>query len=354
MRTTRLPLGATLVFAIALGGCEEDGARNPLSVQATGTVSGVMFEDRNGDGEAGGGDRPAEGFTITLRQPAGGSHGTVVTDTAGRFTFEDVPIGGLVLEVGEDLLGDTLELFGLALDPFTLGAGEDLRLQPGVSLLAYELAEVRTLAPGRPLFTSGIALNSLNPAVRTLHIKTDEGGYLRIAGILSSGLQPGDSVRVRGRTAREAGQPLLQEGAFFFIRATGVIPEPVRVNTFEAAGAISGSLDAAFVQIDTAEILESELLDNDDVRVVVNDGSGPVEILMRAFLGMDDDDFVADTIFFTRARGLLVPYEDAGDTRWRLLPRVRSDFRIEERDFPPSPPPSPPRATSVERVQRNR
>lgn len=353
MKTTRLLLVATLALAVALGACEDDGGRNPLVVESTGTVSGVLFEDRDRNGQAGGGDRGVEGWSVTLRQSGGGTHGTAVTDTAGRFTFSEVPIGGAVLEVDENLLGDTLELFGVALEPFILGADEVRQLQPGVRLLTYELAEVRTLAPGLPLFTSGIALNSLNSAVRTLHIKTDDGDYLRVGGILSNGLQPGDSVRVRGRTAREAGQPFLQEGAFFLLRATGVIPEPVDVTTFEADGAVSGSLDAALVQIDTAEILTAELLDNDDVRVVVDDGSGPVEILMRAFLGMDEEDFVADTIFFTRARGLLVPYEDAGDTRWRLLPRVRSDFRIEERDFPPPPPPSPPRATSVEFVQRN-
>jgi hypothetical protein len=36
-----------------------------------------------------------------------------------------------------------------------------------------------------------------------------------------------------------------------------------------------------------------------------------------------------------RARGLLVPYDDGGETRWRLLPRTRSDVRLEDVVFPP-------------------
>lgn len=340
MTRTRLRLGAVLAIAIASVACEEDGAHTPLTVGATGTVEGFLFLDLNGDGQAGGGDEGVEGWTVRLRPPAGGgSFGTAVTDTAGFFAFKEVPIGGAVLDFDESLLGDTLELFGLDLDPFSLGAGETLDLRPGLRFMTFELAEVGALEPGIPLFTSGIALNSLNSAVRSLHIRLGDE-YLRIEDITPTAIQPGDSVRVRGRTTRQAGQLYLDEGAVFRQRITGVVPQPVIVSTEDADGAKGGVLDAALIQIDSAVVLEVDLLDNDDVRVVIDDGTGPVEVLMRAFLGMDDDDFVPDSTYLERTRGLLVPYDDGGDTRWRVLPRTRSDFRVEDLEFPPPPLPS--------------
>jgi hypothetical protein len=345
--------------AWTFGACEEGGTPPPTGIDATGVVQGVLFEDRNGNGIPDGPDRGVAAWPVSIRQPAGGSLGSTATDTAGAFRFTEVPIGSVRLVVDEGLLGDTLELFGVALEAFNLAAEEVKELRPAVRLRSYDVADVRDLPPGRPLFTSGIALNGLTAAVRTLHITTPDGS-LRVEGILSGGLQPGDSVLVRGRTARQFGQTYLLEGQPFLLQVTGTIPEAVDVSTREADEADGGDLDAALVQVNAAEILEAELLDDDAVRVVVNDGSGPLEILFRSFLDMDEEDFVPDTIFVDRARGLLVPFEAGGAARWRLEPRTRSDFRLEERDFPEPPPPVDSAAASLRRsrsvagAQRNR
>jgi hypothetical protein len=112
------------------------------------------------------------------------------------------------------------------------------------------------------------------------------------------------------------------------------VPQPIPLTTAAAASANGGALDAALVQVNLAEILEVERLDDDDVRVLVDDGSGELEILYRAFLNVNPNDFKPDTVFVDLARGLLVPYADGGETRWRLLPRARSDVRTEVRTFP--------------------
>ncbi len=328
------------VLWLGVASCDDTGDVDPLAIDAAGKVKGQLFLDLNGTGQADGGDQGAEGFTLSLEQPAGGRHAAIVTDTGGRVVFEDVPVGRWVVRVNDAELGDSLEAFGLGLDAFELPFADSVSVLAGLTYKTYTLAEARTLAIGTPLFAYGIALNQVGGSVREVHVKSGDD-YLRVTGLLGGFAQPGDSVRVRGRTSRDAGQPVLISGAVFPIQATGVTPEPVSLTTAEADQARAGELDAALVQVTTAEIVEVELMDDDGVRLVVDDGSGELEIVYRAFLNVSPNDFRPDTVFIDRARGLLVPYSDGGDTRWRLLPRARSDVRTETRTFPPAAPSEP-------------
>lgn len=339
MRRSHLRLCmAGLVPALWLGvaACNDATDVDPLGIDAAGRVKGQLFLDLNGSGQPDGGDRGADGMRIYLEQPAGGRQASATTDTAGRFTFDNVPVGRWILRLDETQFADTVDAFGVGLEAFELPFADSVTLWPGLTYPTYTLAEARALALARPIFAYGVALNALSSTVRDLHIRSGDQ-YLRITGILGGFAQPGDSVRVRGRTSREAGEPLLTSGAVFPLQTTGLVPEPVAVNTAEADGARNGALDAALVQVVVAEILEAGYTDNDDVRVLVDDGSGELEILYRAFLNVDPDDFKPDTVFVDRARGLLVPYLDGGETRWRLLPRARSDVRTETRTFPAAP-----------------
>ena len=326
-----LALGAG--FVLALSACAEEANIQILEVDATGTVVGALFQDLNGSGQPEqNGDAAVQGWTVKLRQPAGGVLGTAVTDTAGVFQFDQIPVGRAVLEFDQALLGDTVELFGIALEPFTLGNTQSVTLAPGVRFFTYTVPEVRALPAGRPLFTEGIALNTLTGLVRELHI-LGSGGYVRILNVVGQ-VQPGDSVRIRGRTTQDVFQPVLGSAVVFDLGNSALPPDAVELSTGDADGALGGTLDAAFVVVRDAQILEVDDQDEDGIKVMIDDGSGPMELRFRDFLNMDPDVLIPDTIFVERARGLLVPYDDAGDIRWRLLPRVGSDLRLDETVFP--------------------
>lgn len=318
---------------LGVGACDDTGDGDPVAVDAAGKVKGQLFLDLNGTGQADGGDEGAEGFTVRLEQPAGGREASATTDTAGRFSFSDVPVGRWVIRLDENQLGDSLDAFGAGFEDFELPFADSVALLPGLTYKTFTLDEVRALDPGLPLFSHGIALNALGSGVRSLHVRSGDT-YLRVTGILGGFAQPGDSVRVRGRSAREAGQPLLTSGAVFGLETTSIFPEPIALSTSQAASADGGLLDAALVSVSDAEILEVELLDDDDVRVLIDDGSGELELRYQARLNVNHNTLVPDTVFVDLARGLLVPYVDGGETRWRLEPRARSDVRTEEREFP--------------------
>ncbi len=330
---TRAKAVLTALTAVGVAwACNDPAEPEVLTVDATGTVVGVLFQDFNGSGQADAGDKPVKGWVVRLEQPAGGVLASATTDTAGVFEFTEIPAGEAVLRVDPSMLGDSLELFGVALDPFLLAKDTTSDLRPGVRFLTYDLAVVRSLPTGRVIFTQGVALNSLAGG-RTLHLKGPEG-YLRVTDILSFGLQPGDSVRVRGRTALENGQTVLTEGAVFLAGSTGQTPEPVVLSTAAADGASSGGLDAALVEVRDADIVSVTDEDEDGIRVVIDDGSGPVVLRYEALLDQNPALLVPDSTTIERARGLLVPWDDAGDVRWEIRPRTKSDVKLVQ---PPPP-----------------
>jgi hypothetical protein len=129
--------------------------------------------------------------------------------------------------------------------------------------------------------------------------------------------------------SQEAGQPFLRLGAVFVLGAAATVIVPTDVTTDDADDAGNGTMDGAFVQVRDAEILEVEDLDENGVRIVVDDGSGELEILFRAFLGVNPLEIDPDFLVLTRARGVLVPRSVSGVTRWSLQPRTGADYRFD-------------------------
>ena len=329
-----------VLLGLPLVGCEPLGDETVVQIEAVGIVGGVLFKDLNGNGQPGTGDEGVEGWQVRLEQPAGGVIATAVTDTAGEFVFEGVPAGRVAFKLNEALLGDTLELFGVAFDPVTLASEGTTVLQPGVSYPKVGVTGARAYALGKPIFTTGVALNAVNQSVTTLHVMDmEDSTVIRVLDLIGRQVAVGDSVRVRGRTARVAGQPALQLGEVFILGAAGSLVEPLEVGTGTADGADSGDLDGAFVQVREAEIIGVDDLDENGVRIVVDDGSGELEILFRPFLGVNPNNIDPETQILTRARGVLVPRSEGGETRWTLQPRVGPDYRFDPKPIPLAPVP---------------
>ncbi|MGB0383793.1 MAG: SdrD B-like domain-containing protein [Ardenticatenaceae bacterium] len=61
--------------------------------QQVGTISGVVFNDLNGDGEQNGGESPLGGVTITLINDQTGAERTTTTASNGGYSFADVVLG---------------------------------------------------------------------------------------------------------------------------------------------------------------------------------------------------------------------------------------------------------------------
>lgn len=318
---------ALLILTVACADVEDHPT---LVVDATADVLGVLFLDANGNGALDQQDEPVEGWRVTLIAANGVPLADTVSDTLGIFRMLDVPAGQARLELDRSRLGDTLEVFGIALDEtFTLGRGDSVVVSIGFTYPAVDLGAVDTVVTGRRVFTEGIALNSLfSNGPRELHLRSG-GEALRITSVVRRQVSAGDSVRVLGRRAVEKGAAILTEAEIFPLTPAVEDPQPLLLGTGPAATADGGAHPAQLVRIRDADLLSSTNLGN-DVILTVDDGSGPLEILVPAFLGSDASSFEPDLVRVRQATGLLVPYfDEEGETLWRLALRDAADLRLE-------------------------
>ena len=192
---------------------------------------------------------------------------------------------------------------------------------------------------GRQVFVEGIALNSVvTNGPRELHLRS-EGDALRVTNVVRRAISAGDSVRVLGRRASEAGQPILTGAEIFLIRSSVEDPEPLALTTGTTATAQGGLLGAELARIRSADLLAARNELN-DVILTVDDGTGALEILLRSFLGADESFFDPESIRIREATGLLIPFfDETGETRWRLATRSSADLRVEVLPVGPEPAP---------------
>lgn len=318
-----------LVSALAFGpaGCEDPGPGDALSIDAIGAVGGYLVFDANGTGNVDQGDLPLAGWTVNLDQPAGGTVVSGTTGADGLVTFDEVPVGQMVPAVPSGELGDTIFLVPSSAEAFTLGAFQSAEIRPILTLPALPVEEAREAAPGQPIFTEGVALNSLLPGDLSLHIKAS-GRYLRILSVDQGGVAIGDSVRVRGRTIVDQGVPMLDGQAVYRLAQASGAPEPILLSTGEAAGARGGSLDAALVGVTFADIETVEDQGDDGVLLIVDDGTGPLMLRFLPALDADADLIDPQTDSFTFAVGLLVPTRVDGVVVWEIRPRTGTDVAM--------------------------
>lgn len=317
--------------ALVAAGCQDIVlADRQIEIDTSGVVHGSVYLDANGSGTADQGDRGADGLRLKLLPSTGGGDvASATTDTAGLFSFDSVPVGTFHLVLDSTTLGDSLEVVGFDADTFTIGAADTATFNFHVTYPTYDLAEVRKLPVGRKVFTHGIALNPRD-ALGDAAVHLQEGNtYLRATDVPRVQILPGDSVRFLGTTSERAGQPILSDVTAFIVKDLAVLPRPVDVTSGEAASARDGELDAALVRVRDADILDTATVENDFV-ATVDDGSGPVDVVVRSFLSINTSPIDPDSVRVNSTTGILVPVREAnGSVRWRIEPRFVSDLKLE-------------------------
>lgn len=182
-------------------------------------------------------------------------------------------------------------------------------------------ADVRGLPLGDKVFVTGFALSAPNLfGDQTIHA-ADAAGAVRATDITSSGIAAGDSIRLSGTVATSLGQRTLSNAT---VTALGglLTQDPTTATTAFAARAMEGSLDAALVSVTDARIVDTATSGGDLV-VTVNDGSGPLDVVLDADITFDRAPYRPGAVI--EATGLLVP---TGTGRWRLKPRSEDDLDV--------------------------
>jgi hypothetical protein len=263
---------------------------------------------------------------------------SAVTDANGAFVLDGVPLGRLRLEADSAYLGDSLAVFDFDDTELTLRAGDTLSVSMGLTFPSFTLAEARSLPNGRKGFTAGIVLNSGDAFADGSMFLQDGDTYLRVIGTPRSALFPGDSARILGRTARAQGQPVLAEGQPFLVASQVVLPLPLEFTTAMATTADDWLEDAALVRIRDADIVDTATVTSllgRDLHVTVDDGSGPLDMILLELGDYDLGRIHPDSFSIREATGVLVPILTApGLVTWRFIPRSTADLTVDPIPLP--------------------
>lgn len=315
---------AALTTALALGACEPAGSDLGFGVEERGTVSALVYLDRDGSGTPNAVDTLYQGATVMLRPRAGGAPvATGTSDVEGVVRFEDVPFGDYLVTVAASSVGDSLVVAKVENDSvrISLAAPE----ASATARLAWEEVSVRE-ARGRPegsrVFLRGTILSGVQIFSDLSSHMTDTSLALRMTAVtLVGGLtgnNAGDSVVVRGVLGQANGQPVLTSARVTRI-TTRPAPIPKSVTSGVAATADNGALDAGFVNL-TSVVISDTVTAAPDFRVVASDGSGAITILLDSNIGFNRTAFRPDRTM--NIRGVLVP---DGQGSWILKPRATGD-----------------------------
>ena len=139
----------------------------------------------------------------------------------------------------------------------------------------------------------------------SLHLQAGDT-YMRVVGTPRTTLFPGDSVRILGRAGQEAGQPVFREGEPFLLASQVALALPLEFTTASAATADGGLKDAALVRIRDADIVDTATVVGPfgrDLRMTIDDGSGPLDMLLLELGDFDLDQVHPDSFSIQAAVG---------------------------------------------------
>lgn len=304
------------------GGCSPDGDRI-LNIDATGTVSGVVFIDRNGNGKLDAVDVQASSVGVSLLV-----RGTTLplfvttTSSTGTFVFPSVPVGMYQLALDGALLGDSIR--DIAVDPaqVTVAASDTATAVVVLTERTQGIEEVRRLPAGRRVSIEGIALNSWGVFRDSSVYVSDRSNAIRLSRVTPMTVSNGDSLRIFGTLDMRDGQPVLASPTVFVLGRTNT-PVAARITTTAvAARADGGTLDASPVRVLQATVLSVSDLPGGGTRFTVTDGSALLEVVLEPTAGITPDVPLMPGVVVDVA-GVLSP---TGNGSWTLLPRARGDI----------------------------
>jgi hypothetical protein len=325
--STRRVLTALFLGAVAAA-CSNAGADFGLSVNTTNAVSVVVYLDRDGSRTPSIPiDTAFSGARVALLVTGSGDTvKTVTTNSAGLARFNGVPLGRYTVVVVPSSIGDSIEVQKIEPESLTVGVSDTNTVV--LARLGYpevSIRQARALPTGRRVFIRGIVLAGVQSFRDTTSHVADSSGQIRLTRVSlrggAVGNAPGDSVSVLGLTSSRAGQPTL-DNALISKFGQRPAPTPLDVGTGTAATANNGALDAALVRVTGALISDTTTV-APDFRVVANDGSGTLNIILDANISFNRAAFRPGRSMIVK--GVLVPDGQGG---WSLKPREVSDVLL--------------------------
>jgi hypothetical protein len=301
-------------------------AGDDLALESGGTVAGLVFYDEDGHGMFDGEAPPMEGIRLQLVREGGGTGAvqTVESDAEGRFVVDDVEIGTYRVEVEPASVPDSLVVRRIEPELLMVPILDTARVEVAISHPSATVEEARLMSEGHTIFVEGIALNATETFGNgTVHLR-GAGRAIRALDVPLPSVPRGAVVRVRARTGRDGGQPVLLDAVPLETTGSGS-PPPVPLTSGEAAGAAGGERDADLVEVREVTVVSSQSGDGTRT-VVVDDGSGELVVSVRlTTVDMTEPEaqnaFAAGRVL--TLTGVLVPVE--GENRWQLHPRARAD-----------------------------
>jgi hypothetical protein len=317
-----------VLAAACLAGCNNAGSDLSFAPTTHRTIAAVLYTDRDGSGSRTSADAPVAGARIALRPPGGGQViVSSLTNEAGVASLFPIPVGHYTVTVDPGTLGDSLSVRSVDPNPVELPWSPDTGAVVVNILLAYpslSIRQARLEPPGRRVILRGLVLSGPQAFRDTTAHLQDTSGYLRLTRVSvrgGGGAFPGDTITVLGTTGARAGQPVLDLATISII-TNRPAPVAIATSTAAAASASGGTLDAALVQV-TGAIISDTATVAPDFRVTVNDGSGPLTVLLDAQTGFNPEIFRPGRS--STIRGVLVPN---GTGQWRLKPRFGADVQL--------------------------
>jgi hypothetical protein len=328
MPTITLPWRAVLAAAL-LAGCSNAGQDRIVEVKAFGVVKGLVYFDANGSKsfELSGGDSVLAGIGVRLIwEGTSDTAARATTATNGVYRLASTPVGNYVIAVDTTRFGDSLKIEKIDSTSFTVRPTDSVTVNVAVSYPQVSVAAARLLLPGRSVFVTGVAFNSLGTFSDTVVFLGDTSRAIRLTR-LRTAVAAGDSVRVRGVTSSRAGQPTLDAGTTIAL-GRGLFPPVVTLTTAVAATAAGGTRDAALVSVRGATIV-STLQTSTNFVLTVDDSSGALDVEL---------DPASDGAFKpANLPGIYIPgnkfdllgvLAPTGTGSWRLRPRSATDLTL--------------------------
>lgn len=302
----------------------ETGADRVLTISETGTVSGHVFVDRDGNNRLDPDiDAPAPGIRMLLLRGVRDTVARATSDDGGNYVMQRVPVGQYQLTVDAASIPDTLRVGRGDTTGITVTARATAEFQVSMSFPRATVAEARKFAVGTRVLLEGVALNGWHTfGDSTVHI-LDETGSIRATRSLEAAFSSGDTVRIIGSIAIRDGQPTVNDATIILLRPGAEPPPPVSVSAAVAATANGGQLDAAQVRVSGATIIDRTLTAAGDLLLTTDDGSGILEIVIDQHAGISFEPYTLGGVL--DVVGLLVPTSTG---TWRLKPRSVLDLAI--------------------------